>query len=386
MDNKSIDSSKKNAIDNISPELNLRKKAELATERWISRNRSLVLRQTPIWAQSFSLILISLGATTLLAAFLFKIDEVVTVSGKLESVIGSTEVKTPAGGKILSVYATDGDMVEKGDNIIQFDTRQASLRVSTIKSLILLEQADLTKKINVMDERYLVLKKKLETNEQILQETKKLVETGGFQRMQYLQQLDSLYELNSNLKSLLIEKKSIQLASEKQISQLSNELKQAELQLQYQNVVAPVSGIIFDSKARVDGVLQPGEAIMTIIPQQGLKANVFIANKDIGFVKSGQSAQVRIDAFPFTRYGEITGNVDSIGADVLSPDETASYYRFPVSISLSKSNLSSGNFVIPLRSGMSVTANLKLREKRLISLLSDMLVDQTESIRGIRQQ
>ena len=125
---------------------------------------------------------------------------------------------------------------------------------------------------------------------------------------------------------------------------------------------------------------------MTIIPQQGLKANVFIANKDIGFVKSGQSAQVRIDAFPFTRYGEITGNVDSIGADVLSPDETASYYRFPVSISLSKSNLSSGNFVIPLRSGMSVTANLKLREKRLISLLSDMLVDQTESIRGIRQQ
>ena len=41
---------------------------------------------------------------------------------------------------------------------------------------------------------------------------------------------------------------------------------------------------------------------------------------------------------------------------------------------------------IPLRSGMSITANLKLREKRVISLLSDLLVDQTESVKSIRQQ
>ena len=330
-----------------SDSLSIKEQAERATEKWISRNRSLVLRQTPIWAQSFSLILISLGALTFGSAYVFKIDEVVTVSGKLESVIGSTEVKTPAGGKILSVFAADGESVRKGDKLVQFDTRQASQRVNTIEQLMKLETEDLEARIRVIDERSAVIKKKIDTQEEIVRETKKLLDAGGFQRVQYLQQLDSLYELKSQLKSIEIQKKSTRLESEKQLGQMSNQLKQAELELQYQNVVAPVSGIIFDSQARVDGVLQAGEAIMKIVPQEGLKANVFIANKDIGFVKTGQKAQVRVDAFPFTRYGEITGSVDRIGADVLPPDETASYFRFPVSIDLAKSNLTSGNMTIP---------------------------------------
>ena len=167
---------------------------------------------------------------------------------------------------------------------------------------------------------------------------------------------------------------------------MKSRLKQAELQLQYQNVIAPTSGVIFQPKAFKLGVLEPGEKIVSIVPQSGLKAQVFVPNKDIGFVKDGLKAKVRIDAFPFSRYGELNGIVSHIGADALSPDTTANYYRFPVRLTLNKSFLESEETIIPLRSGMSVTANLKLREKRVISLVSDLLVDQTDSVRSIRQQ
>ena len=80
----------------------------------MAKNRSLVLRQTPIWAQSLSGIVISLGLIGVSAGVIFKIDEVVTVSGQLVSVDGSTGVKTPVGGKVAMVKFRDGQSVEKG--------------------------------------------------------------------------------------------------------------------------------------------------------------------------------------------------------------------------------------------------------------------------------
>ena len=55
---------------------------------------------------------------------------------------------------------------------------------------------------------------------------------------------------------------------------------------------------------------------------------VFIPNKDIGYVKPGQETSVRVDAFPFARYGEIEGTVVQISADALPPSPTQSYYHF----------------------------------------------------------
>ena len=100
----------------------------------------------------------------------------------------------------------------------------------------------------------------------------------------------------------------------------------------------------------------------------------------------GQDAKVRVNAFPFTQYGELSGSVSQIAADALEPSETKPFYSFPVKITLTKSFLSSKGSKIPLMPGMAISSNLKLREKRLISLVSDLLVDQSDSIRSMRQQ
>lgn len=357
-----------------------------AAEKWLARNRSLVLRQTPVWAQSLAVIFIAMGSIAVIGGIFFKIDEVITVSGQLEAINGTTDVKTPAGGKVAAVFFKDGEFIRKGQKLVRFDTRQAADEKATLSALILLEQKDLNNKKGILGERLSVLAQKVNTNEGIVRELKGLVDKGGFQRVQYLQQLDQLFELKSQLQSVKLEMSRITLEADKSIGQMRNKLRSAELQLQYQNVTAPASGIVFEPKVRVDGVLQAGETILTIVPQQGLKAEIFVSNKDIGFVKTGLMAKVRVDAFPFTRYGELEGKVYQIGADSLPPSEIANYYRFPVKLSLNRSFLKSQGVVIPLRSGMAITANLKLREKRVISLISDLLVDQTESVKGLRQQ
>ena len=274
-------------------------------------------------------IVVSLGLSGIAAGLLFRIDEVVTVTGQLESLGGSVEVKTPAGGKIASVLFQDGSIVRKGQPLVRFDTRQAATDQATNSKLIQLERSQLENKLQILESRELVLQKKVETSVQITNELSELVKQGGFQRVQYLQQLDQLYELQSELTNVRLDMNRTKLEAEKSIGRLTNQLKRAELQLQYKNVVAPVSGIIFEPKATASGVIGAGDTIVTIIPQEGLKGKVFVQNKDIGFVKTGQKARVRVDAFPFTQYGELEGNVGQIGADALRPIKKPTFIDTP---------------------------------------------------------
>ena len=331
-------------------------------------------------------IVISLGVSAITAGLIFRIDEVVTVTGQLASLGGSVDVKTPAGGKVSEVFFQDGSLVDKGQLLVRFDTREASARQALSKKLIELERSELEDKLNILESRKMVIEKKINTSLQITAELGELVEEGGFQKVQYLRQLDSLYELQTELSNVQLDMNRTKLSAEKAIEQHLNRLKNAELQLQYQNVLAPVSGIIFDPKVRNSGVIGAGDTILTIIPQEGLKGSVFVQNKDIGFVKSGQKAQVRVDAFPFTQYGELKGTVDQIALTRYRRDQKANFYRYPVKLELDRPYLERKGVKIPLRSGMAITANIKLRDKRLISLVSDMFVDQTDSIRSIRQQ
>jgi hemolysin D len=383
-----------------SVDLTLKQRAGKAANSWLARNRSLVLRQTPFWAQGLVAILISLGSVAVVGSIVLRIDEVVTVQGQLQSIGGTVEVKTPAGGRVAEVLFRDGDNVRKGQKLLRFDTRSALEQKNTLTRLIALEQKQLATQLKTLTSqratlmsRREVFQQRMRTKSTMLEAMQTLVDQGGFQRLQYLEQQDQLFALQKQVSELTEEESQLQLQAEqlrlqssKSIDQMRNQLKEAEVQLEYQNVLAPSSGVVFDPKVRVDGVLQPGERILSIVPQQGLYAEVFVPNQDIGFIKPGQQAKVRVDAFPFTRYGELPGQVSQIAEDALPPDQTRNFYRFPVKLKLERPYLESDGVRIPLKAGMAVTTNLKLRDKRVISLVSDLLVDQTDSVRRIRQQ
>ena len=100
------------------------------------------------------------------------------------------------------------------------------------------------------------------------------------------------------------------------------------------------------------------------MPNGRLEAKVNVSNQDIGFIKKGQEVKVRVNSFPYTVYGEIDGKIDRIGADALKPTDIIPYYHFPVDIKMNKSTLETREKIkIPLKAGMTVTTNLKLRDR-----------------------
>lgn len=392
---KNINDSEKNNTDE-----SIKNKLGDAANNWIAKNRSLTLRQTPFWAQSITALLICLGSISLVGSIFFRIEEVISATGQLKSIGGTVDVKAPVGGRIAEVFFEDGQVVKKGQPLAKFDTRQALQDKKTYLNLITLEEKQLTARLTSLNSQQLsferrkdVLMRQVSTKKNILKEYEKLVSIGGFQKVQYLQQQDQVFALESQINEvdeqinrLNIEIENARLQSLKSIDQMKNSLQRSLLLLQYQNIVSPIDGVVFNPSISVSGVVSAGETMLSVVSQNGLFAEVFIPNKDIGYIKPGQETAVRVDAFPFSRFGEIKGSVTQISADALPPSTTLNYYHFPVKINLSRSYLGSSSNQIPLKPGMSISANLRLRDKPVISLVSDVFVDQVDSVKSIRQQ
>lgn len=169
----------------------------------------------------------------------------------------------------------------------------------------------------------------------------------------------------------------------RQIAQLNSELIQLEQNKSQQNLIAPITGTVFDLKANQPGyVANSTEPMMQIVPQDALVARIFIPNKDIGFVEVGQKVDVRIDAFSYSEFGDMEGTVTSIGTDALPPDELYPFYRFPADIELDTQELMSDGVPLELRSGMSLSANIKLRKRRIITFFTDIFVRKTDALKS----
>lgn len=173
------------------------------------------------------------------------------------------------------------------------------------------------------------------------------------------------------------------LENDRQLSELNSQLAQLEQNSKYQALTAPVSGTVFNLKANRAGyVANSTEPMMEIVPEDALVARVFIPNKDIGFVKTGQKVDVRIDAFSFSEFGDVEGTLTSIGTDALPPDEVFNYYRFPAEVVLDNQEFVANGVPLDLRSGMSLNANIKLRKRRVITFLTDLFVRKVDAVKS----
>ncbi|BDA65933.1 secretion protein HlyD family protein [Rivularia sp. IAM M-261] len=177
----------------------------------------------------------------------------------------------------------------------------------------------------------------------------------------------------------------ILLDNEKKLADINSKISQAQLNAKYQELRAPIAGTIFDLQAGNNFVARPSEKLLSVVPEEQFIAEAYITNKDIGFVREGMKVDVRIDSFPFSEFGDIKGEIAWVASDALPPDETHRYYRFPVKIKLNQQSLNVRGKQISLQSGMSVTANIKVREERTVmSLFTELFTKQVESLKQVR--
>ena len=313
-----------------------------------------------------------------------------------------------------------------GEQQLRLFSSQTELRSQ--ENQIKLEGAQLQQQLAQTKERLDNSRKVLAINQRILSSLENLNTEGAIPRLQYLQQEQEVNNLKSEVEQLGSEIQRLRLAmvqttqqlenaqstsakdtltrmadnekriaeidsqinksiveNEKRIAELDGQIKQAKLTRKYQVVRSPVDGTVFDLKAGNPGyVANTTEPVLKFVPEQSLMAEVFITNKDIGFVREGMPVDVRIESYNFSEFGDIKGTLVSVGDDALPPDEVYPYYRFPAKVELNRQTLNANGEKLPLQSGMSITANIKTRERSILSIFTEKFTKTVESVKFVR--
>ncbi len=145
-------------------------------------------------------------------------------------------------------------------------------------------------------------------------------------------------------------------------------------------LISPVDGIVQQLAVHtIGGVVTPAQQLMVIVPQdEGIEVEAIIANKDIGFVREGQTAEVKVDAFPYTRYGVIEAKLVSVSSDAIQDEKLG--LLFTARVSLEKNTMRIEDKLIHLTPGMAVTVEVKTGKRRLIEyVLSPLMQYASES-------
>ena len=108
--------------------------------------------------------------------------------------------------------------------------------------------------------------------------------------------------------------------------------------------------------------------LLVLVPDEAeVTAEVVLENKDIGFVRAGQEAEMKLETFPYTRYGTVPATVKSVTADAVNDEKRGAI--FPVTLVLGKGAIDVDGKPVRLTPGMNVTAEVKTGRRRVIEYL-----------------
>jgi len=240
--------------------------------------------------------------------------------------------------------------------------------------------------------------KELELNRSLLRRYSGLLANGAVAEVQVLEQGNKVRQLESAVASTQEElsKNRARAAVQRMITSSTKErldLDSERLESQTVEEKAQALNRLSDLRSRVDLTIirasmagkisglskQPGqlvaagEEVVSVIPDDRDVAKLVVPDMNVGFLSPGMEVQLRLDAYTYSEFGSIKGRLVDVGPSLLPPDKNsprAPY--FPAKVKLQAQSIKISGKQIPLRSGMGVTALIKVRDKPMITLLTDM--------------
>ncbi|MBA8879535.1 HlyD family type I secretion periplasmic adaptor subunit [Phyllobacterium myrsinacearum] len=185
----------------------------------------------------------------------------------------------------------------------------------------------------------------------------------------------------------------------RRVDELEQQLIKASKRSQAMTITSPIDGIVQTSAITTVGqVVSAGTELMRIVPSNStLEIEAYLPNRDIGFVAAGQPAVIKVEAFPFTRFGIIEGKVTRVATDAIpEPDAQAlegaaakelqstipignvqrmQNLVFPVTIQPDVTTIKVDGKLMPLSPGMSVTVEVRTGKRRIIEYLFSPLAE-----------
>ena len=260
---------------------------------------------------------------------------------------------------------------------------------------------------------------KLEASQKIIQQRLEILQTlaekGLGSKLTYLEALQSFTD---NEKDLVVQKSRLNEAAaavaaitegraqeaaefqrrlfgelaeaERKAAVLSSDLARAEQRTKLQVLTAPVDGVVQQlSVHTIGGVVTPAQQLAVVVPaDSALEVEAMVSNRDIGFVHAGQEAQIKVDSFPFTRYGLLQGRIMTVSQDAIVHDapsdkgkdngadrETASSepkgqeFSYVARVALDSIQMQIDDAVANVLPGMAVTVEIKTGSRTIMSYL-----------------
>ena len=165
------------------------------------------------------------------------------------------------------------------------------------------------------------------------------------------------------------------------VSSATQDVQKASVHSELLKLTAPVDGTVQQLTVHTLGAAVPAaQPLMQIVPMQAsVEMEAFMENKDVGFVQEGQEAQVKIDAFEYTKYGTILATVSHVSRDAIQDEKKGLIYS--VRVTLTQPTLWVEGKPINLSAGMSGSVEIKTGTRRVIEyVLAPLLQHGRESL------
>ena len=196
----------------------------------------------------------------------------------------------------------------------------------------------------------------------------------------------TLREVRGQLAELMAETRRTSLDSitdgQQKAAALAQDLLKADSRGKLLRLTSPVDGTVQQlSVHTVGGVVTPAQPVMVIVPRdKALEVEAFLENKDIGFVRPNQDAEVKIETFQYTKYGTLHARVTSVSHDAINDDKRGLVYS--TRVKMERATINVDGTPVSLSPGMAVSVEIKTGKRRVIEyFLSPLMQHASESLR-----
>ncbi|MDJ0948893.1 MAG: HlyD family type I secretion periplasmic adaptor subunit [Alphaproteobacteria bacterium] len=266
-------------------------------------------------------------------AAITKVDESALAMGEVVPTGRVQTVQHLEGGIVSEIFIEEGQLVESGQVLLRMDPAaiRAELGHLENREKSLLNQEQIVEEILSMHRR--LLEKQYTSRARFLEARRELARTKG------------------------------------ELAEVREEMVQLQDRITRTEITAPTRGYVKGLNLNTVGaVVGPGQLLMEIVPaDQDLIVEARISTRDIGHVRLGQEAKIKVDTYDFARYGSVPGRLSQISATTFQDEDGAPYYKGR--IVLDQHHVGKNPRHNPVLAGMTVQAEIVTGDKSILEYL-----------------
>lgn len=308
--------------------------------------------KTIIWSSTTFVI------TIFIWALLSEMDVVVTAQGNIMPAEGVVNIQMPFTGMVKEVKVSNGEQVEEGQVLACIESDYADIDVGAIQSVInrlekenriyrlILDDEDIAS-INVEDiATEDVVSENIETKDFLTEKTQGIdfpenndsVNKALLLDLEYLLEQEKLYQKsfsrieNEQSKDDMWQQHRLEImdkmiSNNKQIQELCTSLEKLSKNVEKQDLKASNSGVISGIVTNLAGMtVDGGSTIMQIVPTDTvMEVEAYVSNSDIGSINVGDRVAIKVNAYPYSDYGIVDGELTYISDAAISNNNNFVY-------------------------------------------------------------